>query len=133
MTCIGVRFRVKLRATDFSPREFAMRLFPGVLLLPAVLALMGCETASQILDDEQAVATQTALRRGQFELACPQATARPLSQSLLQPAAWGGYERAEYTIGIEGCGKRSTYVVVCVVGSTSCFAASGLGNRAVTP
>lgn len=110
-----------------------MRLFPGALLLPAVLALMGCETAGQLLDDDQAVATETALRRGQFELACPQATARQLSQTLLQPVMWGGFERAEYTIGIEGCGKRSTYVVVCAVGSTSCFAASAPGNRGVTP
>lgn len=107
-----------------------MRSSLAALLLPAVLALMGCESASQILDDDQAVATQTALRRGQFELSCPQATGRSLSQNLLQPVIWGGYERAEYTIGVEGCGRRATYVVVCAAGSSSCFAASG---RAFTP
>jgi hypothetical protein len=99
-----------------------MRQILRALLLPAVLALIGCETVTQMVDDDQAVATQTALRRGQFDLACPQATARLLSQGVLQPVTWGGYERAEYTLGVEGCGRRATYVVVCAVGSTSCFA-----------
>jgi hypothetical protein len=102
-----------------------MRPIFGALLLPELLALAGCETVTQMLDDDQAVATQAALRRGQFDLACPQATARLLSQDMLTPAMWGGYERAEYTLGVEGCGRRATYVVVCAVGSTSCFAARG--------
>jgi hypothetical protein len=95
----------------------------ALLLLPAVLAIASCESVTQMLDDDQAVATETALRRGRFDLACPQATARVLSQDVLQPVMWGGYERAEYTVGIEGCGRRTTYIVVCAVGSTSCFAA----------
>ena len=44
---------------------------------------------------------------------------------MLQPVAWRGFERAEYTIGVEGCGRRKTYIVVCQLDSTACFAASG--------
>jgi hypothetical protein len=38
---------------------------------------------------------------------------------------WGGLERAEYTVGVEGCGVRRTYIVICQLGSPACFAASG--------
>jgi len=41
---------------------------------------------------------------------------------------WNGIERAEYTVGVEGCGEKSTYVVVCQVDSVSCFAVSGRNN-----
>jgi hypothetical protein len=37
---------------------------------------------------------------------------------------WGGQERAEYTIGVAGCERRTTYIVVCALGSPSCFAAA---------
>ena len=29
---------------------------------------------------------------------------------MLQPVLWGGIEHAEYTIGVQGCGRRATYV-----------------------
>jgi hypothetical protein len=32
---------------------------------------------------------------------------------MIQPVVFGGIERAEYTIGVEGCGKRSVYMAVC--------------------
>jgi hypothetical protein len=97
-----------------------------ILLAPlVVLAVAGCQSDAQILASEQAVATQTATRRGQFEMNCPQAAGTILSSNLLQPVVWGGLERAEYTIGVEGCGVRRTYIVVCQLGSPACFAASG--------
>ena len=58
-----------------------------------------------------------ALRRGQFELGCPTASGTILSRNVLQPVLWGGVERAEYTIGVQGCGKRATYISVCPVAS----------------
>ena len=88
----------------------------------AALVVSGCQSADQMLQSEQGMAIQTATRRGQFELACPQATGTMLSQNLLQPVLWNGLERAEYTIGVEGCGQRRTYVVICQIGSPSCFA-----------
>jgi hypothetical protein len=91
----------------------------------AAAVLAGCQSDAQILASEQAVATQTATRRGQFELNCPQAKGTLLSSNLLQPVVWGGLERAEYTVGVEGCGQRKTYVVVCQLGSPACFAAAG--------
>ena len=36
-------------------------------------------------------------------------------------------QRAEYTVGVEGCGKRVTYLVVCAEGGNGCFA-SGTQN-----
>ena len=64
-------------------------------------------------------------------MACPQATGAVLSSNVLQPAMWGGMERAEYTVGVQGCDKRATYVVVCQVGSVSCFAISGARNSVI--
>jgi hypothetical protein len=35
-----------------------------------------------------------------------------------------GIERLEYTVGVEGCGQRTTVVVMCQQGSSTCFAAN---------
>jgi hypothetical protein len=88
----------------------------------AAAVLAGCQTDAQILASERTTALQVALRRGQFEMGCPHATGTVLSATMLQPAVWGGLERAEYTVGVEGCGLRKTYIVVCQVGSSACFA-----------
>jgi hypothetical protein len=98
------------------------RSLAGAVLLAASLG--GCETPEQTLAGEQAIATQVALRRAQFEMACPTATASILSSQLLQPVAWRGLERAEYTIGVSGCGRRETYISICQLGSPSCLAIS---------
>lgn len=96
-----------------------------LLLALAALGAPGCQSQSQILQDESATAMQVAVNRGRFEMNCPQATGTILSSNLLQPVVWGGLERAEYTVGINGCGQRRTYIVVCQLGSVSCFAAAG--------
>jgi hypothetical protein len=31
--------------------------------------------------------------------------------------------RLEYTIGVEGCNQRRTYVIICQQGTETCFAA----------
>jgi hypothetical protein len=100
-------------------------------LLVGFPVVTGCQSQSQILASDQDTAVQTALRRARFELSCPEATASVLSSEMLQPALWGGLERAEYTVGITGCGKRAVYLVVCPDAS-GCFAASGRGNQAIT-
>ena len=102
-----------------------MKQWSSLVVFLAAVILAGCQSDAQILASEQAVATQTATRRGQFEMNCPQATGMMLSSNLLQPVVWGGLERAEYTVGVEGCGQRRTYIVVCQLGSPACFAASG--------
>jgi len=94
------------------------------LVLAGTLVAGGCQTTAEMLAADQADASGIAARRGQFELNCPQVTTSILSSNVLQPLLWGGQERAEYTIGVAGCGRRTTYVVVCALGSPSCFAAA---------
>jgi hypothetical protein len=88
----------------------------------------GCATEQQMLAKQQPEAVEAALARGRFDLDCPSATAVVLSSDFIQPALQGpwvsGVERLEYTVGIEGCGKRTTIVVMCQEGSSSCFAAN---------
>jgi len=93
-------------------------------LLSGLAILAGCQTQQQVIANAQDTATQTALKRGQFELGCPEATATVLSNEMVQPVLWGGRERTEYTIGVSGCGKKATYIVICPE-SDQCFAASG--------
>jgi hypothetical protein len=99
----------------------------AILLVVAVLALGGCATQAQFLDNNQGTAMQTAVSRGQFDLNCQQVSPVLISREVVQPALQGpfvnGIERAEYTIGVEGCGKRHTYIVVCPQGGSGCFAA----------
>jgi len=88
--------------------------------------LCGCQSQQQLVDEMQADATQVAQRRGSFELNCPAATATVLSKEMIQSPVvnprWAPPERAEYTVGVSGCGKRATYLVVCAVGGTGCVA-----------
>ena len=95
----------------------------------AALALVaGCATQNQMLQTRQPGAIQAALERGRFELNCPSATATVLSSDFIQPAVQGpwvqGLERVEYTVGVAGCNQRTTYVVLCQVGTDTCFAAN---------
>jgi hypothetical protein len=65
-----------------------------------------------------------AVRRAQFEMNCPAATGQVISREIIQPLSfYVGVPRAEYTVGVTGCGKRATYIVICPQnGSSSCFA-----------
>lgn len=110
----------------------AMNTFRIMWAFVALASVAGCQSQSQMLADEQTVAIQAAVRRGQFELACPNATGTVLSSNFLQPVLYGGLERAEYTIGVAGCGKRAVYVSVCQVGSVACFAAGTSGGDVIS-
>lgn len=107
------------------------RLASFAFAIPVLLA--GCQTGPPFIDKMQSAATEMAVRQGQFEMACPAATGTVLSSEMLQPLIntfrWTGPERAEYTIGVAGCGKQTSYVVICPDnGSDSCFAG---GSRTV--
>ncbi len=56
------------------------------------------------------MATDFALKRARFEMNCPEATATVLSKQTIEPPMnamrFGAVERAEFTIGVAGCGKR---------------------------
>jgi hypothetical protein len=102
-----------------------MRKVIGMAALAAVAA--GCMTQSKFLASSQTTAMQTAVNRGQFEMNCPQASGTIISQEMVQPALqgpWvGGLQRAEYTVGVSGCGDRKTYIVICPEGGDGCYAA----------
>jgi hypothetical protein len=97
-------------------------------LLAACGIAIGCATQQQVLNQRQPAALSTALQRGRFDLNCPGATGTVLSQDYIQPAIQGpwvsGMTRVEYTVGVEGCNQRTTYVVICQEGTDTCFAAN---------
>jgi len=95
-------------------------------ILVAVLAAVGvagCQSEGQQLDAQQQQAVDTALQRVKFDMNCPTATGQLLSRQMIQPVSFRfGVERAEYTVGVEGCGQRQTIVVVCPQDGSGCFA-----------
>lgn len=99
-----------------------------VLAALAAGAASGCMTQQQMLQQKQPTAVAAALQRGRFDLNCPAATGTVLSSDFIQPAIQGpwveGMTRVEYTVGVEGCGQRTTYIVICQEGTDTCFAAS---------
>ena len=109
-------------------KTFMQRMMVSMFL---VMAALGCATAAQMLDKQEPQAVTIAEKRAQFEMACPTATGSVLSREMVQPVLRGGplmaggVERAEYTIGVAGCDKRETYVVICPQDSSGCFAADG--------
>lgn len=108
-----------------------LAMLVGLASLAGFTLLAGCQSQGQIMASKEGVAIQTAVRRGQFELGCDQATGTVLSSNMLQPALWGGEERSEYTVGVSGCGKRSVYIVVCPLGSSGCVAGASRGNPGI--
>jgi hypothetical protein len=98
--------------------------------------LWGCESQQQMVNDMKPKAVQTALQRGAFELNCPSATAQVLSDEMIETGATRRYappERGEYTVGVQGCGKRATYMVVCAEGGTGCSARGADNTIQKTP
>jgi hypothetical protein len=100
-----------------------------ILSALACLVTAGCASGPPFIDQAQPEAVSMAARRGQFEMNCPAATGEVLSREEMQPAVqtyrYAGTKRAEYTVGVSGCGKRATYVVICPENGSSCFAAAG--------
>jgi hypothetical protein len=97
-----------------------------LLLVVVMVAGVGCVSQAQFLDSKQGMAMQTAVTRGQFEMNCQAATGTVLSREVVQPVLQGpllnGIQRAEYTVGVAGCGKRTTFVVICPDEGEGCFA-----------
>jgi hypothetical protein len=93
----------------------------------AFLVASGCANQNQMLDSDQPTAIQTAVSRGRFDLNCPSATGQIISREVVQPALqspWvNGIQRAEFTVGVSGCDRRKSYIVVCPQGGNGCFAA----------
>jgi len=106
-----------------------MTIRTTLLVVFAALTALGCQTTAQIMDSLQPQAMSVATRRGQFEMNCPAATGTLISREQVQPVImnprFGGVVRAEYTVGVAGCGQRATYLVICPEDGSGCFAAGG--------
>ena len=104
-----------------------LKLRPSLLVAVPVL-LSACASGPPFIDQMEATAIDMAVRRGQFEMNCPSATGQLISSETIQPPVRPFImipERAEYTVGVTGCGKRNSYVVICPDnGSNSGFAAA---------
>jgi hypothetical protein len=95
-----------------------------IVIAAACLAgVTGCESTDQQLDAQQQQAVETAVKRVSFDMNCPSATGQVLSREMVAPVSvrFGVY-RAEYTVGVEGCGQKQTIVVVCPQDGSGCFA-----------
>jgi len=74
-----------------------------------------------------------AIRRGSSS-SLPDRDGQVISRETLQPLVqtfrYSGPQRAEYTVGVEGCGQRATYIVICPDdGSGNCYAGPQMGGR----
>lgn len=107
-----------------------------LLVVVVVAGLAGCATSQEKLDKGQATAVETASSRARFEMGCPEAKGQVLSRTLIEAPFRGGangpyghdltgVELVEYTVGVDGCGRRMTQVVLCAVDGTGCFSAKG--------
>ena len=98
----------------------------GAAIIAAIVSA-GCASQQQQVDSMQPEAMHTAQRRAAFELNCPAATAEVLSKEMIQSPImnprFAPPQRAEYTVGVAGCGQRATYLVICAEGGTGCYAA----------
>jgi len=126
----GTRVRGKRTGKGFSrirPGQSVGRVSAGVLLCLVLLGLAGgCASQQQFLNQIEPTALGAAQSRAQFELNCPSVTTSILSSKIIQPVWARGIQRAEYTIGVEGCGKRSVYMAVCPDSSNcNAFAQTG--------
>lgn len=88
------------------------------LLFASGLALLcGCQSNADFLTTNQQAALSAAESRGRFELNCEQVTTAVLSEKVITPPmgpfGGGGIDRAEYTIGVRGCGKQVVYITIC--------------------
>jgi len=103
-------------------------------LAALLLAIAGCATQDDFLDSKQDAAIDAATQRGKFELQCSRLTGTVLSRQGVDNVwygRWGGRHganRAEFTIGVNGCGVRRTYVVTCIQSGEGCFAPPGSGR-----
>ena len=72
---------------------------------------------AQLSDKMQPKAVEAAQRKAALAVNCPSVSTEVLTaKTIEEPQTTGWYEpphRAEYTIGVSGCGKRATYAVAC--------------------
>ena len=135
VACAGSRNVRPYRKIHFVPinqigrGESEMKWKMNALAVIAVCSVAGCATQEDFLNSRQDVALQTAVNRARFDMSCPEASGQVLSREVTQPAIQGprmmGEERGLFTIGVEGCGRKETYDVVCPMGGDGCTSVEG--------
>jgi hypothetical protein len=99
-----------------------------LLPIAAMVAVAGCNT-TPLNTQLQPMALNYALQHARFDMNCPAATGSVLTSEVIQPVLNGplmmGTERAQYTIGVSGCGQRQEIQVICAQGGNGCFTANG--------
>jgi len=97
--------------------------------IAALAFIAGCNTTPlNVSKSDEAV--NTALTRAKFDMNCPSATGSVLTSEVMQgPTTFGPMvqtvQRAQFTVGVTGCGQRATYVVICAEGGNGCVAGAG--------
>jgi hypothetical protein len=89
------------------------------------LGLSACASGPPFVDQMEPQATAMAVKRAQFDLACPAATGQVLNSQQLEPLLVGGPTRASYTIGVSGCGKQMSLAVLCSDNNNQCIEGEG--------
>src|SRR5215472_6752164 len=117
----GLKFGRSDISRNSEARDMRKFFAFSAFTIPAMLC------ASQPLEDAlQPSAVKVAQQRGASELGCPAATAEVISKHAIEESqTTGWYEfprRAEYTIAVTGCGKRTTYLVACNKFKSACKA-----------
>ena len=97
------------------------RLFDLLLPLLATLAALGVGAVMLQLLGANPFTAYSALLNGAF------GSQNALADTIDYTGFVAGIEREEYTIGVQGCGQRRTYVVICPQGGDNCFAADSGG------
>jgi hypothetical protein len=95
------------------------RYVPALL---AVLIVGGCASGPPFVDAMQPKAISMAESQAKFALNCPQATGSVLDRQELQPLVFGGPLRAQYTVGVAGCDKRTIVQILCSENNSQCVA-----------
>src|SRR5437764_15450288 len=90
--------------------------------LAALLIAAGCASGPPFIDAMQPQAMSMAPSQAQFAVNCPNATGSVLNRQELQPLLFGGPLRAEYSIGVSGCDKRTIVKVLCSENNNQCVA-----------
>lgn len=107
--------------------EVSVRKLGAASVLVGAFVAAACQSNAQFLDASQGKAELTAMKRAEFEMNCTTVLPTVLSREVVEPAIEGprmyGVARAEYTIGVTGCGDRKTFVVLCPDEADGCFAA----------
>jgi len=87
-----------------------------------LVGLAGCQSTGQQLNNEQQLAIDTSLKSARVDMNCPSASGKVLSKQMVQSTSEGfGVARAEYTVDVEGCGKKKPVMVICPQDGSGCF------------